>query len=248
MSRPAGNKGVSAAVLKWIAVITMFIDHATHVYFLTWYWRAHRIAPLARTTYYALRAVGRLAFPIYCFLLVEGFRRTKSVKNYFLRLSVFALISELPFDLAFREQLFDWTHQNVFFTLALGLAAMWIWDAVTLSDQENCSLPRLLLAAAGAGAMAWAAWRMKTDYAWEGVLVILLMHIFRGSGEERFLTAGSALLLAGDIEVAGWPVFGLFSLYNGQRGRQNQYFFYAFYPGHLLLLVLLRAMARIQLR
>ena len=244
MNPHAEKKGLSAAVLKGIAAVTMFIDHATYVFFLTWYWRSHRVTVLTRRLYYILRGVGRIAFPIYCFLLVEGFRRTRSVKNYFLRLSAFALISEIPFDLAFNKGPFDWSDQNVFFTLALGLAAVWAWDTVTRSDQAACPLSRLLLAAAAAGALAYAAYLIKSDYDWRGVLVIMLMHICRDDPAERFGAAGPALLLAGKIEAASWPDFLLFDLYNGQRGRQNKYFFYAFYPGHLLFLTLIRALAR----
>ena len=234
-------RGVSAAALKRIAAVTMLIDHVTHMLFLKWYFPAHGVRADTRLLYYILRGVGRPAFPIYCFLLVEGYYRTRSRSRYLLRLGVFGLLSEIPFDMALEKGLWDWTHQNVYFTLALGLAAIWAFDAATRGNAESCPLPRLLLGFGAAAAAGLAAHLLHTDYGWGGVLVIWLMYLFRAEPGQRFLTAGSALLTAGDIEAAGWAVFPLLDRYNGLRGRQRKYFHYFFYPGHLLLLALLRA-------
>ena len=113
----SARKGISAATLKWIALITMTIDHfaASGLFSQLAYgmvgWR------LADQLYMLLRIIGRLAFPIYCFLLAEGFRHTRSRERYALRLGLFALISEIPFDLAACHVVWDWNDQNVFFTL-----------------------------------------------------------------------------------------------------------------------------------
>ena len=106
--------GLSGSTLKLIAIVTMFIDHLGVVAFETQI--SNYMVP-----YYIMRLIGRLAFPIFCFLLVEGFFHTRDVKKYALRLLVFAFISEIPFDLAFNRQMFYWRHQNVFFTLFIGL-------------------------------------------------------------------------------------------------------------------------------
>lgn len=268
------RKGISASTLKWIAVVTMFIDHLTAVVFLTW------LSPLRQSMgiypiltqgeirlYYFLRGVGRLSFPIFCFLLVEGYLHTRSVKKYLGRLFIFGLVSEIPFDLAFDRMLFQWDSQNVYFTLFLGLLAVWLTD-LALRGWRNYSPGRKALgilwaAAVLAACMILADWA-QTDYAWSGVLMIVLMFLLRRQEIPRFLASALALLpvgqrlgefarslleghpttvFSGRIEMAGLPVFVLFHFYNGQRGRQPKYFFYIFYPLHLSLLVLARYLA-----
>ena len=101
-----GKFGLNGFVLKWIAMLTMLVDHVGAVLF------PHLVL---------FRIIGRLAFPIYCFLLVEGAVYTSNWRKYLGRLLAFALISEIPFDLAFRGRIFDWSSQNVFFYPGTGL-------------------------------------------------------------------------------------------------------------------------------
>jgi len=99
--------------LKIIAIISMLIDHVGAVLF---------------PEVLALRIIGRLAFPIFCFLIVEGYFHTKDLKKYITRLGIFAIIAEVPFDLAFHDTILEFTYQNVFFTLAIGLVAVYLYD------------------------------------------------------------------------------------------------------------------------
>ena len=107
------QKGLSGSTLKLIAIITMLIDHigaAVIARLLI----AGQGSEMLYKIYYAMRAVGRVAFPIFCFLLVEGFFYTGSRKKYALRLFGFALLSEIPFDLAFSGKILEFGYQNVF--------------------------------------------------------------------------------------------------------------------------------------
>lgn len=112
---------LSGTTLKWIAVISMLIDHTAEVLI------NHNAAltdPIWAQIYVLMRGIGRIAFPIYAFLLVEGFLHTKDVKKYLARMLTFAVVSEIPFDLAVFHTPFYWGYQNVFFTLFLGLLAL----------------------------------------------------------------------------------------------------------------------------
>lgn len=257
--------------LKVFAVITMLIDHIgvgiiSYVMlkdnYALFYSDPAKYEKLNHL-YLVCRAVGRSAFPIFCFLLAEGFCHTKSRIRYVLNLVVFGLISELPFDLALitlnRIKTFNlkqviadninryWLNQNVFLTLALGLITIWILD--TLLRKRTwffycCSIAVVLLA----GCMAQFA--LKSDYGVCGILLIVIFYLLR---EKRgmacivgyaFLTIIFNFVLK-EMEIWSLPAFILIYLYNGKRGNQGlrtKYMFYAFYPLHLLVIFIIRVL------
>ena len=226
----------SGSALKWFAVLIMLVDHIgaclLEVFVLNYY----GVSPLAGridNLYFwlsldsVLRGIGRAAFPIFCFLLVEGAVHTRSPRKYLLRLASFALISEIPFDLSLHNQPFYWGTQNGFFTLQAGLLVI---QAFQRSPGQEW---RGMLALAVLGA---AAELCGTDYGAIGVAVIAVMYLLR----ERFWAASVLslilLVLLARIEIFSIPAFLILALYNGKRGRQPKYFFYVFYPVHLLIL------------
>lgn len=240
------KRGLTGSVLKWIAIVTMFIDHVAVVlvYGLAKYHHTWGAGLLSRNGYFFLRGVGRLGFPLFCFLLAEGFFHTRSRWKYLLRLAVFALISEIPFDLAFQGTWLEFGDQNVFFTLSLGMLAAMLWDLLTQGSETGCPFWRGLAAILCAVALGAAAHYMNTDYGAMGVALILVMVLLRDKPLTRDLVAGgvlAAMIPFGShwIELFGMLAFPLFHRYNGQRGRQSKYFFYIFYPAHLLLLGLI---------
>lgn len=118
------GKGITGSTLKMIAIITMFIDHTAAVILERMLYMQRFSSQTAYTVYIIMRLVGRLGFPIFCFLLIEGFCHTRNVKKYACRLFLFALLSEIPFDLGFRGSIFYRQYQNVFFTLLIGLIVL----------------------------------------------------------------------------------------------------------------------------
>ena len=118
----APRRGLTGTALKLIAVVTMFLDHigaaileSTAIWVILDdaaettidYFFNSSALEVIRNADVILRAIGRVSFPIFCFLLVEGFLHTKNLRKYFLQLGVFALLSEVPFDLAFAEYWYE---------------------------------------------------------------------------------------------------------------------------------------------
>lgn len=230
------DRGLTGGTLKWIAVLSMLVDHFTAVFYVGSAYAGKPLFPWG--VYVGLRAAGRLAFPLFAFLLAEGLRHTRSVKKYLMRLFLFGVLSEIPFDLAFRRTWMDWSYQNVFFTLFLGLLAVWLWQRLTGGDPGRCGIWRVVLGLLAIAGAAAAAEFGCTDYGMWGVLTVVSMALFWESEWQRSLFAGCFLLGSSALEIFSLPSFALIHWYNGRRGRQSKYFFYLFYPLHLLLLVL----------
>lgn len=234
-----------------IAVISMLIDHiAAGILsrYLSMYDGEHSLGVLDSMTmeqwmspygklyavYLAMRMAGRIAFPIYCFLLVEGFERTKNRLKYASRLLLFAAVSELPFDLVFNGKILEFGYQNVFFTLFLGVCAMaGINRAESRKDLGN--LPKQFLKSAVMLACMAAAHFLKTDYSAAGVLCITALYLFRR--RKAYQIAAGCIAFAWELTapLAFIPIW----FYSGRRGWKLKYFFYLFYPMHLLALYLI---------
>ena len=230
----------SGTALKTIACITMLVDHigasCIEAGILT---PGLDIGTLSRDTLSAyplyrldmvLRFTGRLAFPIFCFLLVEGFVHTHDVKKYVRRLFLFALISEVPFDLAFFRTPFDFSAQNVYWTLALGVLAM--AGLKHFEKPDGSASWKGLLCAAGCTLAALLA---CTDYNAIGVIIICALYLTR-TNRKRQCLAGALLFL---FELTAPLAFVLVWFYNGQRGACSplqKKAFYWFYPVHLSVL------------
>ena len=165
---------------------------------------------------------------------VEGFLHTHDVKKYAMRLGLFALLSEIPFDLAFSSKILEFNYQNVFFTLFIGLLTMIAYRAVEEKEEWNQALKVILYILIVAAGMA-LAYFLKTDYAEKGVFCIMVLYIFRKKKMWQ-LIAGCASFIWETPALFGFiPI----AFYNGTRGWKMKYFFYIFYPAHLLILYLL---------
>lgn len=236
LSRPL--PGFNGYQLKLLALLTMTLDHWAVVFQPKgWYW--------------LLRLVGRMAFPLYCFLLVEGFCHTRNRKRYGGRLLLMAVVSDLPFDLMAAGHWPAHDQQSVMSTLLLGLVTLAALNEADRFGKELCSHPRMQklllplvkIAIAFVGILLGEGLGM--DYGGGGVLLILVFYLFR----HRILSLSvvSALVLGscfGPLELPGLAALIPIALYNGQRGpmpggKAGQWLFYWYYPLHISLLVLL---------
>lgn len=202
-----------------IALIAMFLDHFARIIY---------------PDLYILKVIGRLAFILYSFLLVEGFTHTKSTSHYFFRLFLFALLSEIPYDLAFGDNLFDPSRQNIFFTLLAGLAALLVIESKKIASDVKVLLVATLVTAANL---------FNFDYYYLGVLQVVCFYVFRSNRVKQFLTVGILnLFYMFRIATQAAAVFGLLPiyLYKGEQGKKTGVLFYIFYPAHLLLFWIIR--------
>lgn len=234
---------MSSFLLKIIAIISMICDHTSD-------------ALIGYLSFFNI--IGRIAFPLFCFQLVIGYKNTKSVEKYFFRLFIFALISQIPFSLFTYcfAGIFD--NLNIFFTLSLGLLAMLVLDKV--NNKWFAIFIDIIL--------ILLAEFIKVDYGSWGVCLILAIFVFYKDkkcnyNSNNFLAPLKNNLLFAfiffilciirfiphfkyiDSNIVILEILGTFFpiifmlLYNGQKGPSMKYFFYAFYPLHLIVLVAL---------
>lgn len=221
------KKGLSQEALKAIACLTMLLDHIGAVFV-----RGN-----------TLRIIGRIAFPIFCFLLAEGVYHTKNPRKYALRLIIGMLLSELPFDLALRSAP-TWSAQSVMVTLLLGFLTV---EAILHTDSGI-----LKLLATGAGfALAELC---NTDYGGFGVLLVVLFSQTRGKwwlqtvmvAMFAWMMCSPAVRVFGiGIPIEMFAVFAMIpiGLYSGRKATSSgvvQWMFYLFYPVHLSVIAVIR--------
>lgn len=205
-------KGLNTFTLKIIAIVSMLIDHIGHIFF---------------PEVVIFRIIGRLAFPIFAYVLAEGFVYTRDVKKYLLRLGIFAILSEIPYDLAIMDAILEFSHQNVFFTLFFGVLMLWL-----MTKTNNMILQYGIVAVA-----VLLCQFMNTDYSDIGILMIFIFSVFRQRRIEKLLVVGLILVgLTSGIQLYALFALALIALHNGEQGPKIKTFFYLFYPTHLLIL------------
>ena len=313
------KKGITGSTLKIIAIIAMFIDHFAAILIngfvensypaninsmsydeiITWSY-SHPLTGYMVNLETILRCIGRFGFPLFVFLLIEGFTHTHSVKKYLRNLFIFAIISEIPFNLGFNNLLFYPNYQNVFFTLFLGVLAL--CGIKYLGEERQYStrlvpLSYLVACISGfyLGYLIYASvigqlspinlfdrnyilisiviatittlvyffisrdWNfnaknrftftalpiiivslfgdiLHTDYGTFGILTIVIMYLLRNNKQKAFSYGVLALVFLSPEECFAYLMLPLVKRYNGKRGINLKYFFYAFYPCHILII------------
>ena len=237
---------MTSFALKIIAIISMFCDHFGDAFI------GH---------YSFLNLIGRIAFPIFAFQISEGFIHTKNIKKYFLRLGIFAIISQIPFSLFVSKYLHASIFSlNVFFTLFLGLLSIYLYDyiAKALQKRNNCNLnnntpiPHIdkILGFIIVILIAYIAKLLNTDYSFWGVIVVFAFYLFKNDKLAMTISFITLCVLKYGLQIiqVGFNIptllLGIFTalsiifilLYNGKQGKKIKYFLYLFYPIHLLIL------------
>lgn len=228
---------LSGSALKVIATLSMFVDHTA---LLLW----PKIAPTvlsyrpteATLVCYAMRAFGRLAFPIFVFLLVEGFVHTRDRQAYGVRLAIFAAISEVPWNLWHVGKVLMPSKQSVFVTLFFAYCGLCLAELVLRARDDT----ERVRAGAGLVAVFVVTHIAHSDYGAKAVGCAIAMYLLREHEALRAVVSTSCL----SNPIYGLCAFVPIGLYNGERGfirgRTLQLLFYAIYPAHMLLLWYLR--------
>lgn len=212
---------MTSFILKIIAVITMLCDHLGYVIF---------------GQFSFMNYIGRLSFPIFAFLITEGYKHTKDLKKYFARLLIFAIISQIPYML-FINTFSNSFSLNILFTLSLGLLGITIYDKIKYK-----SLGLILIVI-----FAFIAQLLHFDYGLFGISIIFIFYIFK----ENKLLMNLFFCIAVFINYFSLRIEYIFiilfcslslipiNLYNEKKGKNIKYFLYVFYPLHLIALYLL---------
>jgi len=225
---------VTSFTLRLLALFSMLVDHAGLALF-------PRIG--------AFRCAGRLAFPLYCFLLVQGYLHTRDLRAYARRLLLLAILSEIPFNLLIFGRVSSLMEQNVLFSLLLGLAAVWTADRFE-SEPAKAAMGILLI--------FMASMLARVSYGWLGVALCLCFYKLRQSRAKQALcllpiegvyclslalsgVETSWVLVSLCAMLAAVPVY-LYSGRPGLRHRFVSFLFYAAYPLHIIALLVIRAL------
>lgn len=220
---------MSSFVIKIIACVTMILDHIKYS------------GPIFENFF--TEYLGRLSFPLFAFLIAEGYSHTSDLKKYYKRLFIFGLISQIPF-MFFRMLVGEWKMLNIMFTLLLGLICITTYDKI---NKKYISIPIVIV-------IIFLGEILRVDYGWLGVMTVFIMYLLRNNkkflplvygiiifvyyysiaGSEYILLTRNVLLM-----LFTWSSTFIINMYNGEKGKSIKYFFYWFYPVHMLIVYLL---------
>jgi len=295
------NFQINGFVLKILGIVAMLLDHIGALFFDIFPYLIIN-KPFWKYTYYTLRYLGRFSFPIFAFLLVEGVLHTHSKKKYLIRMLIFAIVSEIPYDLLFNDNILEFSNQNILFTFCLGIIALSTFIYIREDAKANIShsmvkviyltLPAfyfgyyletiffkyinielnkyllfvlLSLAAEVLIILLYSkptnehdqfilcsdvivlaifmavAELLHLDYASRAILVFYFIFLFRGNYIAGFASATFILgVLSSAMELINILLLPVINNYNGKEGRKMGIFFYFVYPGHILILILIK--------
>lgn len=228
---------LDGTVLKIIAMVSMVFDHVGDMFFPDVLWP---------------RMIGRLAMPLFAFCITEGYIHTSDKKKYLIRMGVFALVSEVPFDLAFEGKV-SLNHQNIMLTFFMSILALMLFDLIRGKKNEDTgrySIGKTILGSLVIIGTAAVAILIKADYTIFAVISVFLFYLFKDT--KHFIRTGVGVAFLALTRTMGYYCTTGLSiipllLYNGKKGKGLKWLFYAFYPGHLLLLYLIKLIVTGQL-
>ena len=246
-------EGLDSFTLHILAISFMILDHSWNVFFVN-------------QNQIWMNLLGRLAFPIFAFMLVEGFYKTKNRSKYLKRIFIFAVISEIPFNLLVSTSVFGspsifFPYNNVLWTFGIALYMLVLFEKI--KNKDNLPVTVKIFGKIIISILAmFITHLIGSDYLEYGIMTVLVFYFFRSRKWWNFVAQVILLTwinifliprydfsfyLFGNKIYAPVQSFAIFSLvfiwlYNGKQGIHNKitkYMFYSFYPLHLLLIVMI---------
>lgn len=227
MEIPKRFRVLDGTTLKLIAMASMVLDHVGDSFFPDQVW---------------MRVLGRIAMPVFAFCISEGFAHTHDKQRYLLRMGIFSLVSEVPFDLVTAGVPLEFSHQNIMATFFWAILGLMLFERIT---GEGAPKSREAAGFIMLAVFAMLSVLLGLDYNMLGCGLIFVFYLLRGKGLEIEAAAGAVYhALLRNMGIYWFGLLGFLPIlsYNGQRGRGLKWLSYLFYPGHLLLIWLVRTM------
>ena len=227
MEIPKRFRVLDGTTLKLIAMASMVLDHVGDSFFPDQVW---------------MRVLGRIAMPVFAFCISEGFAHTHDKQRYLLRMGIFSLVSEVPFDLVTAGVPLESSHQNIMATFFWAILGLMLFERIT---GEGAPKSREAAGFIMLAVFAMLSVLLGLDYNMLGCGLIFVFYLLRGKGLEIEAAAGAVYhALLRNMGIYWFGLLGFLPIlsYNGQRGRGLKWLFYLFYPGHLLLIWLVSTM------
>ncbi|MBO4844733.1 MAG: hypothetical protein J5525_00235 [Lachnospiraceae bacterium] len=219
-------KILDGTALKIVAMIAMIFDHVGDNFFPEMVW---------------MRIIGRMAMPIFAFCIAEGFAHTHDKAKYLRRMLIFGVVSEVPFDLVTAGKVLEFSHQNIMFTFAWAIIGLLILDKVGGSALKRWAknLIRVIVFIV----FLVGSIILGLDYNMVAIAIIFAFYILREKTDWiRDLVAAGVHAVLRNMGIYWFGLLGFIPilLYNHKRGKGLKWLFYVFYPGHLLLIWVIR--------
>ena len=211
---------LDGTILKVIAIICMVFDHVGDNFFPEQIW---------------MRVIGRIALPIFAFCIAEGFSHSRDRKAYLLRLGVFACVSEIPFDLVTSGKVLEFSHQNIILTFFWAILGLMCFEKLQERGQKAGNVTGIIALLVFAAGSVF----LRMDYSALAVGLIFIYYLLRKKAP--FINNINAMayhILLRNVGIYWFGLLGFIPIlfYNGKRGKGLKWFFYIFYPCHLLLI------------
>lgn len=205
--------------LKILALVTMIIDHIGAIFY---------------PDLIFLRIIGRVAFVLYAFMLVEGVYHTNNIHKYIKKIFIWALLSEVPFDIAFYGKPFYFGHQNIYFTLLISILGIYFLQRIKYFFYSII----VVMVVIG------VSYFLNFDYSWYGTTMIMAFYLLRKMCTFKFIFIETISTIA-TFNILGVQIFAFLGfipilIYNGQQGKKNGSIYYSYYAIHLLIFALIK--------